>query len=192
MVKKRKKIFKCLLCNEFSFDVICDECQKKYLKPNIHQKDGVISFYDYESIEYLVKFKYHKFGHRIFKILANNSFKLFAKEIKEKFFIIPIDDNIKKGYSHTAILANSMKTKYLTLLFSVLQAQNNVKYAGESLEFRLNNPRNFKYSGPKNIDVILVDDLKTTGLTLNEAEEKLNEFGVNVYLKVVLSDLSLK
>ena len=82
-----------------------------------------------------------------------------------------------------------MKTKFLKPLYNVLHSTNNVQYAGKSLEYRLQNPRNFKYSGKKNIDVILVDDIQTTGITLNEAEEKLKEYGVNVYLKVVLANL---
>jgi competence protein ComFC len=36
----------------------------------------------------------------------------------------------------------------------------------------------------------LVDDIKTTDTTLNEAKEVLKSFGVNVYLSVVLADLS--
>jgi competence protein ComFC len=183
------KIFKCLVCNNFSIEVICKTCQSEFLKPNLKIKDKIVSFYNYEEIEWLIKFKYHKFGDRVFNILANNSFKPFAKEIKEKFFLIPIDDKIEKGFSHTAILAKSMKTKFLTPLFNVLYSTNNIKYAGKPLEFRLKNPRNFKYTGPKNIDVILIDDIKTTGTTLNEAKEVLQKFGVNVYLSIVLANL---
>jgi competence protein ComFC len=184
------KIFKCLICKNFSFEVICKKCQNEFLKPNIKIKDNTISFYNYEEIEWLIKFKYNKFGDRIFKVLAENSFKIFSRNIKENFFVIPIDDKIDKGFSHSAILVKSMKTKFLTPLFNSLHSTNDVQYAGKSLEFRLNNPRNFKYKGPKDIDVILVDDIKTTGTTLNEAKEVLERFGVNVYLSVVLSDLS--
>jgi competence protein ComFC len=182
-------IFKCLICNNFSFQVICKNCQVKFLKPKIRKKDNVVSFYDYETIDFLIKYKYHKFGSNIFKILAENSLKKFALNIKDVFYVIPIDDNVKKGYSHTAILANSMKTNYLKPLYNCLHSTNDVQYAGKSLEYRLQNPRNFKYTGKKNIDVILVDDIMTTGITLNEAEEKLKEYEVNVYLKMVLANL---
>ena len=185
-------IFKCLICQKFSFDVICENCQKEFLKPDLKIKDNIVSFYNYEEIELLIKYKYTRFGSRIFKILADNSFKLFAKEIKEEFFIIPIDDKTEKGFSHTAILANSMKTKFLTPLFNSLSALNDVHYAGESLEFRLNNPREFVYNGKENIDVFLVDDIKTTGTTLNEAKEVLKKHNVNVFLSVVLADVGEK
>lgn len=186
---KRKRIFRCIICGEFSFEVICKKCEKNILKPKINKKNDILSFYDYEEIEFLIKYKYHKFGHRVFKILAK-PFYYFAKEIKENFFVIPIDDNPKKGFSHTAILAKEMKTQYLKVLFNSLLATNSVKYAGKTLEFRLNNPKNFIYKGKKGIDVILVDDVVTTKTTLNEAKEVLKKHNVNVVLSVVLSNLS--
>jgi len=169
--------------------VICTECQNRYLKSKIREKDGILSFYDYETIEHFIKYKYHRFGHRVFKILSQNSVKFFANRLNDGFLIIPIDDRIDKGYSHTAIMADTMKTGTLKPLFNVLHSTNKVQYAGKSLEFRLKNPRNFKYTGPKNIDVILIDDISTTGLTLKEAKECLEKGGVNVALSVVLANL---
>ena len=180
-------IFSCIICNNVSFEIICKNCQKEFLKPEIKFKDNIVSFYEYEEISFLIKYKYEKFGSSIFKILAKNSLKLFVKEFKEKAFVIPIDDKIDKGFSHTAILIKSMKTKYLTPLFSTLHSTNNFQYAGKNLEERLKNPRNFKYIGPKNIDVILVDDITTTGLTLQEAKEVLQHNKVNVLVSVVLA-----
>ncbi|QCT94827.1 ComF family protein [Caminibacter mediatlanticus TB-2] len=180
-------IFSCIICNNVSFEIICKNCQKEFLKPEIKFKDNIVSFYEYEEISFLIKYKYEKFGSSVFKILAKNSLKLFVKEFKEKAFVIPIDDKIDKGFSHTAILVKSMKTKYLTPLFFTLHSTNNFQYAGKNLEERLKNPRNFKYIGPKNIDVILVDDITTTGLTLQEAKEVLQHNKVNVLFSVVLA-----
>ncbi|WP_457560226.1 ComF family protein [Caminibacter sp.] len=177
---------KCLKCGSFSFRVVCDRCQKEFLKPEIEFKNNILSFYKYEEISFLIKYKYEKFGSRVFWILGN-VLKKFAINFNEKAFVIPINDKIKKGYSHTAILAKCMHTKTLTPLFSVLHSQHEVEYAGKTLEFRLNNPRNFKYTGPKNIYVILVDDVMTTGLTLKEAKDVLKKNGVNVLFSVVLA-----
>jgi len=77
-------------------------------------------------------------------------------------------------------------------LYSTLHSTSNVKYAGKSLEFRLNNPRKFEYKGKKNIDVVLVDDIVTTGTTLKEAKQVLKRAGVNVLFSVVLADLRSK
>jgi competence protein ComFC len=160
-----------------------------YLKPKIREKNGIVSFYDYETVEGIIKYKYHKFGSRVFKLLSYTVLKPFAEYIKENLYILPVDDKIKKGYSHTAIMAASMKTSYLTPLYSVLHSKSDIKYAGKSLEFRLKNPRNFKYTGLRDINVILVDDIATTGLTLKQAEETLQKYGVNVVMRVVFSNL---
>ncbi len=175
----------CIICGRFSFRAICNKC-KSFLKPDIEFKNEVVSFYDYEEIEFLIKYKYEKFGSRVFWELSD-VFRKFAENYQKKAFVIPIDDRIKNGFSHTAILAKSMHSKNLIPLFGVLHAKNEVKYAGKSLEFRLNNPRNFKYTGLKNIDAILVDDVMTTGLTLKEAKEVLTKNGVNVLFSVVLA-----
>jgi competence protein ComFC len=68
-------------------------------------------------------------------------------------------------------------------------AQNRVNYSGKSLQFRLEHPRDFRYSGKTSIDAILVDDIVTTGITLQEAQKVLTSAGVNVLFALVLADV---
>jgi competence protein ComFC len=82
-----------------------------------------------------------------------------------------------------------MKTNYSIPQHSSLQAKNRVNYSGKSLQFRLENPRDFIYRGKSNIDVILVDDIITTGITLQEAQKVLIEHGVNVLFALTLADV---
>ncbi len=178
----------CISCNKLSLEIICDKCQKNYLSPTVQKRDDIISFYLYEEIEELLKYKYHPFGSRIFKVLAKNSFKKFSEVYQEKIYSIAIDDKNQKGYSHTAILNHSLKSKFITPLYKKLLSTNNISYAGKDLKFRLNNPRKFKYTGLKNIDAILLDDIVTTGSTLNEAKKLLKNFDVNVSFCMVLVD----
>jgi len=178
----------CLTCNSFSLEIICKKCQKRLLTPTIQKRDDIVSFYKYEDIEILLKYKYHLFGSRVFKILAKNSFAYFSKVYKENIISLSVDDKVKKGYSHTAILNSNLKSKYITPQYKKLIANNHITYAGKDLDFRLSNPRDFKYKGEKNIDVILVDDVVTTGTTLKEAKKVLANFGVNVLFCVVLVD----
>jgi competence protein ComFC len=63
-----------------------------------------------------------------------------------------------------------------------------MSYSGQSLEFRLSNPRKFTYTGKKNIDAILVDDIITTGTTLQEAMIVLKKNGVRVQFALTLAD----
>ena len=178
----------CISCNKFSLEIICPTCQKNYLTPTIQKRDDIISFYQYEEIEELLKYKYHPFGSRVFKILAKNSFKKFSEVYEDKIYSIAIDDNNKKGYSHTAILNHSLKSKYITPLYKKLLSTKNISYAGKNLEYRLNNPREFKYKGPKNIYTILIDDIVTTGTTIKEAKNTLKKYNVNVAFCIVLVD----
>jgi competence protein ComFC len=64
---------------------------------------------------------------------------------------------------------------------------NNIKYAGKSLDFRLKNKKEFIYNGLRGIDVILVDDIYTTGSTINQAIEVLKENDVNILFSIVLA-----
>jgi len=183
------------LCENSSFSIICKDC-REFLKPAVKLRGNVVSFYPYEEISELIKYKYSKFGSRVFNLLSNYSFKPFGKylsgKLDEKIYAIGIDDRVKRGYSHTAILVKNLKSKNIKPLFSVLHATNDVSYAGKTLSFRLENPRNFIYTGKKGIKAVLVDDVLTTGTTLNEAEEVLKKNGVEVVYKIVLSDLKAK
>ena len=120
--------------------------------------------------------------------MAKNSFAKFSEVFKENIFSIAIDDYPKKGYSHTAILNYYLKSKFIKPLYKLLLAKNDISYAGKNLELRLNNPRGFEYYGNKNIEVILVDDIITTGTTINEAKDVLAKYGVKVSFCLVLVD----
>jgi competence protein ComFC len=153
----------------------------------------VISFYKYATIESLLLSKHKPEGHRIYKALAHMTLKPFIKEFIESddrvVYIVGIDEYVKRGYAHVAVLTKAMQTPFSVPIHAVLMAQNRVNYAGKDLQFRLNNPRNFKYTGRSNIDVILVDDIITTGITLQEAQKVLIESGVNVLFALTLADV---
>jgi len=134
--------------------------------------------------------KHKDIGYFVYNILAKRTFKEFAKNFsyKQKVYSIAIDDNPKDGYSHTAILNKHLKSKYIKPVFSKLRAQNSVSYSGKSLDFRLNNPRDFKYDFKRDIEVILVDDIITTGTTLKEASKVLENEGIRVLFALTLAD----
>lgn len=186
---------KCISCESFSFKIICKSCQKKLLKPQLSKrvlKSGleVYSFYKYDEIKDLVNTKYQVYGHKVLKILANLSFKEFAKNYKvnNNINVVPIDDNASIDFSHTAILANSLKNINLNILYNTLKAQNKVKYAGKDIKYRKKYKRNFLYSGEKELQVILVDDIITTGFTLSEAQKTLEEHNCKVLFALTLCD----
>jgi len=153
----------------------------------------VISFFKYSSIETLLHSKHKPEGYRIYRALADMTMRPFIEEFIESddrdVYIVGIDEYVKSGYAHVALLTRAMRTKYSFPQHSSLMARNRMNYSGKSLQFRLENPRDFIYTGKSNIDVILVDDIITTGITLQEAQNVLISHGVNVLFALTLADV---
>lgn len=190
---------KCMLCGSLSFTHICSPCQETYLQPSIYKRKilnniEVISFYKYKDIKDLLHTKHSDLGYYIYSILANNSLKLFAQnfEYSEIVSSVAIDDNIKSGYSHTAILNKALQSQYIKPEFNSLRAKNSVSYSGKSREFRLMNPRNFIFKNNNKNTIILVDDIITTSSTLTQAIRKINSHKKEVLFCLTLADASLK
>lgn len=187
---------KCFSCHALSFKVFCNKCQNSLLLPTPTMRTvgtlDVVSFYKYSNIENILLTKHTAQGFRIFNSIAKITMKPFIEEFikndPRELYILGIDEIVKNGYSHVALLTHAMKLKGVNVVHNALIAQNRVTYAGKSLQYRIENPRNFKYNGKRNIDVILVDDIITTGGTLGQAQSVLIENGVNVLFAVTLAD----
>ncbi len=194
---------RCLTCQSISFLIICKSCQEKFLTPKIKKrflaKDFfVYSFYAFSEIESLLNSKYQKYGDEVYKILAKNSFKPFSQTYletykNEKYFTaLGIDDYPMHGFSQSAILAKSLQNKYFKAKYGLLRAKTRVKYAGKSLEFRKANPRNFicKVNNIKNkSNIVLVDDIVTSGTTLLEAKQSLEKNSCKISFALSLADV---
>ena len=190
---------KCMLCESLALTHICPDCQEIFLTPSIYKRKiinniEVISFYKYNDIKDLLHTKHTDLGYYIYSILANNSLKLFAQNFEYSSIVssIAVDDNVKSGYSHTAILNKALQSKYIKPEFNKLRAKNSVSYSGKNREFRLTNPRNFTFKNNFTKDIILVDDIITTGLTLSQAINSILETSSKPLLCLTLSDASIK
>lgn len=190
---------RCLACHRLSWSTFCQSCQQRLLKPTITKRTinslEVYSFFKYHDIEDLLLSKHTKQGFIVYRALAKLSFGLFIKNFikhnKDKIYILGIDENVKYGYSHVAVLTHEMRYKNVKILHSKLMAKNPIKYAGKSLQFRLENPREFYYLGEKDIEVILVDDIITTGTTINEAKRVLEKNSVKTLFVLTLADVKV-
>ena len=187
------------MCENLSLTHICSYCQNKFLKPSLYKRKinhniEVISFYKYEDIKDLLHTKHTDLGFYIYNILAKNSLEKFAQlfEMHEQVASIAIDDNIKSGYSHTAILNKHLTSRVIKPLFNKLRARNAISYSGKSREFRILNPRDFQLKKFKEESVILVDDIITTGATLTQAIDILKRANKEVLLCLTLCDVSQK
>jgi len=187
------------MCENLSLTHICNSCQETFLAPSIYKRKllnniEVISFYKYSEIKKLLHTKHTDLGFYIYSILAQNSFAKFADNFEFSNLItsIAIDDNILSGYSHTALLNRELKNKYIRPQYNKLRAKNRVSYSGKSREFRLLNPRDFELKNFKESELILIDDIITTGSTLTQAIQTLNRDNKEVLFCLTLADASIK
>lgn len=184
-----------MVCAKISFKHICSLCQKELLSPSLYKRKlygniPVYSFYKYHDIEPLLLSKHTPLGAYLYAIMAQNSFLPFAKDFdyERRVCSVAVDDHVRHGYSHTAILNKHLKSDSIQPRFSVLRAQNSISYSGKSYQERLLNPRKFKYKEIKEEEMILVDDIITTGLTLTQAIQKVQENGKKVLFCLTLAD----
>lgn len=183
------------MCERLSWTHICPSCQKQFLTPSLHKRKilgniPVYSFYPYDEIESLLLTKHTDVGYYIYSLLAGCSFAEFAKEwsYERKVASIGVDDHSRRGYAHTAVLNRALKSSSITPYYGKLRALKDHKYAGKSVEERMMNPREFVCKPFSEEEVILVDDIVTTGLTLTEAAETLHMQGKKIILCLTLSD----
>jgi len=188
---------RCFSCSKLSLNIICKTCEEQLFVPTVSTRKvgtlDVISFFKYSTLESLLLTKHKPEGYRIYKSLAKMTMKPFIEEFVESddrdVYIVGIDEHVKSGYAHVALLTRAMKTKYSIPQHSALMAGNRVNYSGKTLQYRLEHPRDFIYTGKSDIDVILIDDIVTTGITLQEAQKVLMAHGVNVLFALTLADV---
>ena len=190
---------RCFSCHKISLKTFCDRCQANLLKPTISRRiiDGmeVYSFFKYQNIEDLLLTKHTPQGYILYRALASFTFKPFMEEFlkhdSRELSVVGIDESVKSGYSHVALLTSAMRREGVKIEHASLMATNLVNYSGRTLAYRLKNPREFIYRGEENIEVILVDDIITTGTTLKEAKSVLSKSGVNVLFSLTLADVKV-
>lgn len=189
---------RCLLCGKWCFTFLCSICKDRAnISPKLRQLPAgfkVYSFYEYSHIQYLLEAKYHFIGHKIYEILCHKAVAYLKDSLKIPLhtYGVGIDDKIgSRGYAHNAIFLKHLKSIGVKPLFHTLLASNDVSYAGKDLKFRQDNPRNFILRrNVENKEIILIDDIVTTGLTLQEAKRSLEDCGGKVLMAFVLSDAS--
>lgn len=202
---------RCVNCGAFSLRTICAACAANLAECRLgmRQVEGfsVFYYYGYSEIRELILSKHHEYGAAVLARIASLSLAKFPFHLQReisanpqnyeafkttdgifKFNAVPLDDDARSGYSHTAILARALKSKLIEPKFHCLRAQNRVKYTGQSLEFRLKHKRNFKILTPPQFPVILVDDIITSGLSMLQARESLIDGGFMPVCGLVLAN----
>lgn len=182
---------RCLSCGKWGLKVICKRCEQNIaLKPSIRLVGGlkVYSFFAYSEIEILLHYKYSPVGSRVYEVLSWIAREYFKKNFSLQAYGVGIDDNVRRGYSHNGVFLHSFSQCGIKPLYGELLASSAVSYAGKSLEYRQSHPKGFctKLEGCK--DLILFDDIITTGTSLMEAKKVLEERGNEVLFALTLCD----
>ena len=186
---------KCLLCSSWSPTHICKACQAENLQPSFHKRKirgnvDVYSFYRYRDIEKLLHTKHTDLGFYIYSILGKIAFGRFGESFSFEAEVasLGVDEHVKHGYSHTAILNRTLQSGHIRPRYNRLHAQGRETYSGKSFQYRLLHPRRFEVKPFKEKFVILVDDIVTTGMTLTQAVEALEREGKEVLFCLTLAD----
>lgn len=173
-----QKSWKNLIASSFS-RTICPQCESKFEPYESKDKD-IISLYRYNEAmkDYLHRYKFMKDV-----LLA----KVFREQIHEalknrKEIIVPIPIHpIKKKertFAHVDELLKESKIPFQHLL----EKKTNETQGKKSRQERLNTPQLFKVkenADIKNKDILLVDDIYTTGTTIKHAKNLLLQAGAN-------------
>ncbi len=189
---------RCLICEGATLSHICERCRHEVLTPQLSLRRlecgiGVYSFYRYDDIAPLLHTKHTDLGYYLFSVLAQLSFTPFAASFHFSHCVgaLGIDDQVRSGYAHSAILSKALTCKAIQPLYGKLLASKPHHYAGKSLAYRKAHPRGFTCRPFDVIEVIVVDDIITTGTTLNEAVDVLRDAGKEVLFAMTLADARL-
>lgn len=188
---------RCYICENFSLRLICPFCLKELFTPRLIVRKlsaelTVYACYPLDEVSLIVNSKYSQLGKPLIGALARHAFQKIVPEIMQEhppsIHAIPIDDHVRHKGSHSALLSQALSQFGFRPLYASLRAGSRESYAGKNYRFRIENPRNFSYDGPAGIQAVLVDDVVTTGLTMQEAKAELEQKGVKVLFGLVLAD----
>ncbi|WP_339197710.1 ComF family protein [Solibacillus sp. FSL R5-0449] len=157
---------------------ICPRCEQRFQRIEHQQEESVVSLFTYNEAmkDYLHRYK---FLHDI--LLAKVFSKTLHEQLKDETrLIIPIPmhpENLKlRTFAHIDELLKAAKIPFAHQLIKLSKEQQSLK----TREERLKTPQLFKVINPtaiKNKNLLVVDDIYTTGTTLNHAKKALLEAG---------------
>ncbi len=174
---------------------LCGKCLQEKRTPFIMRRSAFI--YDNESKNLILDFKFLDKTNSA-ETLANLLFSAGRDIWQEKpDLLIPVPIHklrlLKRRYNQSALLVKylALKTNIEADYFSLVKQQNTIPQVQLSGKARRNNLRNaFCIKFPQNLSgksVVLIDDVETTGSTLNECAKILKKAGVQKIYALTLA-----
>lgn len=146
-----------------------------------------LHYYDDEYMSYLIKFK-GLYDGRYQALLVN---KLAYRALKRRYhdYILIgmpsfIDDDIKRGFNHVEELFRGIGKAYISPLYKKSDHKQAISIERKKIKNSLRLKADFNLECLKNQKILLVDDVLTSGATLNTAINllQLNEYEILVCL----------
>ena len=193
----------CTICNKFGQAYLCKECEKeleKYLYNN-KEKD-VFHLFVYKEIirEKMIQFKFNDKSymyHMFCEIFVKN--KKACEFLKSYDIIIPVPIHKKRkhqrGYNQSELIARELASKLgVTIYTDILKKTKNTK--PQSLLDAKDRKKNTQgvyivenSEKIKNKNVVILDDIYTTGATVNECKKMIKLAGAkNVGILTIAKD----
>ena len=196
---------KCLGCGKEN-EILCPECLKRIDYPTLLKSNNILAATDYN--DELAKKAIWLIKYRGLKQIAEPLAELIRQRILEKIKIknpvfIPIPLSSKRlrerGFNQSELIAKYLKMKSdvagidigfrTNVLYKKIHTESQVLV--KDREKRLNNIKNsFEIKNPeliKDKNIILIDDVSTTGATIIEARKVLREAGAKSVVALVVA-----
>ncbi|EAC2770780.1 ComF family protein [Listeria monocytogenes] len=164
----------CKNCSKESLDDVCEDCRSR-----THFLDSNKAIYRYNDFakDYMKKFKFQ--GDYEIGAIFKKELRNFLSEKKEKIVPIPVSEmrKVERGFNQTTAILKQSGILYEELLAK----KHTEKQSKKTKRERLASEQTFYFSGKEiyeSTEVILFDDIYTTGSTLNLAAQILKEAGV--------------
>ena len=179
----------CIICKEEDCFGICTNCKKSIKIINEVYQDEVISYGYYGGVlkDLILKFKY-KNNFTAGDILAEFLEEYITKNLKYKEYIItyiPLSKKSKKsrGFNQCEYIAEKtardLSIEVLDVLIKQKETKEQKKLKRDERYENIKDAFNIKKGiEVKNYNIILIDDVVTTGATLQEAYKLLKKFEV--------------
>ena len=181
---------KCGNCGKPSNTWICDKCFEKIKYGNIQKIEKgefkfLISLFSYGEIrEKMLKFKFNDeaYIYHYFVELINRNRKI-ENIIEKSDLIIPVPmfwlKKFKRGYNQSELIARGIGKKLDIKVDTLIKNKSSKTQSLLNLEERKNNLKDcFKLKNIeklKNKNILLVDDIYTTGTTIRECIHQLKK-----------------
>jgi ComF family protein len=198
LLKEEIGVFRCPVCRVPSPEgKTCENCR---LATTL---DGVVAIFNLEehraveSLIYRFKYSFALDIQKLWKKVIEDNFLLLFGDLEKDWLVVPVPLHQKRkrerGFNQSEVIANLIQNAGQEHGFAYHDCLRRTKYTKQQakldkLEREKNVQGTFEYvTGAIKSKILLVDDVYTTGSTMNECARILKENGVSEVRGVVLA-----